>query len=1075
MLKPRSATQPKPGGGLVLKAPAEKPTLISKPAAPAPTKSPWAPLPAVDKVPPVEINPPIQAPAPRPQENGVQPSASSRPPPPPAMEIAADSFKRGSRDSQNENVGRLYNAQSGNYEPANAGRRGSVRKDGNFRPPSVLQRGGTVPDVPEPAEPSSAIQINRATQEEQDQQQRRNSSTISGDSGPQGRQLSLSKKSECVEDRRDSQESQATQSPTTPVIGQSPALQQSQLSQDARPTTGMTYQARAGSNVGAPPGERPDVAQMKQIMKEKRDLAIKRRKEQEEREEAEKKERIRKKMEQLGLEPLPEKKEAAPKEIQIKTIEKRPVEEARAEKVEDEKKEPAVAVSKQFKQPSESPSIATKSPPKPPAPNASGPPQQYGMMKVHSTSPRAITQQTNETFNIEKMRAQAQSQKISPPTLEPKVEAEKREPSPLVDGLMTQKLADSPFRRSPEVSNQQSVKDIRQQPWNNVSREGYSGWNAQNGIREPNNVWGVPSHSRSLGNGTFDRTIQRPQSRQQDQYASPALAPIGPPKHLQPNKDQRDFGKGNSIISVSATEDSQTVPSFPPSEILQNGRAEVGDRLAVGEPKISPPGFARGVQVSPHGNDHKQYPQSDDQKGSAIAAWGNFHATAARQDAEERRQLQQQHEARLAEEARTGIRFEPQLPIMNETWRQVKVDEQGVGRSIVGVSKAQNAHGLATNIHTAAEIRGPPFVSSMEVGSATPGGLGRGSRFFPTAGRGLHPYQQTPAPFTPYHRRSDSPPPPDSLFHPAYSADSRLIVVRLPLESRVPKPKVKLPPSVITPVQSPQLAHAQPLSVRAASQPLVNNPSWQDRFNGLLGVKKTPPEKSPEKGFPQTVGFSATKELLDLPTSRLQAAVALPPKGDSSDAAGLYVASKDSQDEEALFEPESGSTPAIIFPPRLVQPAWSARKPLKRSQLKPLTPSNDIEVATTEILRLPDFFTRENLLLVFVKLTGMSNSKSKPMRPPPGYVPIRESQGHQAPPRQQNLSRAPKPQGKAFKPREPAGSFNHSTKAGLNGPQRTAGNSAPRHSFQRNPTPQSRTANRVEERQLAAWENAVAH
>ncbi|KAL9127345.1 MAG: hypothetical protein Q9217_003759 [Psora testacea] len=1076
VLKPRSTAQLKPSGGLVLKTPAEKPTLVSKPAAPAPTKSPWAPLPAIDKVPPVEINPPIQAPAPNVQENGVHPPAPTRPSPPPAMEIAADSFKRGQRDSQHDNGGRLYNAQSGNYEPANAARRGSVRKDANFRPPSVLQRGGSVPDGLGPAEPSPAFQIHRTTQDEQGQLERRKSSTISADSGPQDRSShSTSKGSDYLDNRRGSQHSQAIQSPTASVAGPSPTLTHTQLPQGASSTTGLPYQARAGPPAGGPPNERPDVAQMKQIMKERRDLAIRRRKEQEEREEAEKKERIRKKMEELGLEPLPDKKEAAANEVQTKTIEKRPVEVAKLQKAEDEKRDlaAAAAAAKDIKQPPKSPSSASRSPPKPPAPNASGTPQQYGMIKVHSTSPRDGTQQINETLHMEKMRSLAKHQRISPPRLEPKAEAEKGESSPLFNGITTQKSGDYLFQRSPEMSSQQPVREARQQPWNNVTRDPYVGWNVQNVPREPNNVWGVSSQSRSLGNGTFDRTIQRPQSRQQDQYPSSALAPIGPPKHLQQHKDPREHGRSNNLSPAPAAEDSQTIPSFPPSEAPSTHRADTNELVVNGEQSASPPELAHGAQTGSQIMNQVQLPQAKDQRCSTIADWGSFQATSAREDAEKRRRLQQQHDARLAEEACTGVRHEPHLPIMNETWRQVKVDEKGVGRSIIGVSRAQNPHGLGTNIHAPVEIRGPPFMNSMDMASSIPSGLGRGSRFFPTAGRGLHTYHQTTAPFSPFHRRSDSPPPPDSLFHPAYSADPRRIMVRLPFENRVPKPKVRLPPSVVTPVQSPQLAHVQPLPMRAASQPLVNNPSWQDRFNGLLGVKKTSSEKSPEKRATQIVGFSATKEPLDLPARLQQAAVALPPQSESCGTAGLSVSSRDSQDEEALFEPESGSTPSVLFPPRLAQPAWATRKPLKRSQLKSLTPVIEVEVATMETLTLPDLFTRENLLLVFVKLMGMSDSKSRAMRPPPGYVRDRELSGAQGSLRQQNFTRSPKPQGKGFKSRESLGNFNHGPKTGHNGPQKSNSHISPRN-YQRIATTQSRIMDRAQERQPAAWENIVA-
>ena len=906
---------------------------------------------------------------------------------------------------------------------------------------------------------------------------RRKSSNVSGDSVIQGRQ-SLNKSAEFPPDRRGSQQSQVMQSPTTTGAShsttQSPAIQYSQPSQDARSSAGSAYHARAGSNNLNAPGEHDEVARQKQLMKEKREEAIKRRREEEEREAAEKKERIRKKMEELGLEPLKE-QEAIQKEIQPMAIEKRPVEAAKSEAEQIEAKDPGSVVPKDLKVSPKSPAMITKSPPKPPAPSTSGVPQQYGMMKVHGSAPRDPLSQVTQTLNAEKSRLQPVSQNISSLAVEAPAEVEKGPSSSLANGVSAQKAPDPLFQRSPELPSQRPVGDSRQQPWNSVPRDSklYAGWNPQQASRESNNVWGAPTQARPLGNGTFDRTIQRPQSRPQDQYPSPALAPIGPPKHVSQARDGRDTAKVGDTAQTSNVEDSQTIPTFPILDTATSNRLDVQGRKTNGEQRLTSPQFPPGVPLGPQNMENLQRPQSSENMNSTLAAWGSFQTSSAREDNERRRQWQREQEAIADEEARTGVRFERLLPNFAETWKQVKVDDQSGGRSIVGVSKAQNAHGLASNIHTHAEIRSQPFVNSMDVASAMPGGLGRGSRFFPSAGR-LHPFQQTSAPFAPFHRRSDSPPPPDSTFHPVQSSDSRRVVVRLPSnndESRIEKPKVKLPPAVVTPVQSPQMSHVQPLPLRAASQPLVNNPSWQDRFNGLLGVKKaTSPEKSTEKRVAQIMDFSATKEPLDLPTPRLQAAVALPPQSESSGSVDFQVASQDPQDEEALFEPESGSTPAILFPTGRPTQAW----PLKRGQLRPLTPSIEVEAVTKEALKLPDLLTQPNLLLIFVKLNGQADGKSKTMRLPPGYMPVMEASTNQASPRQQASANRPKQQGKGFKPREPSGSFNHNTKSNHNAPQKNGGNGQPRNNYQRNPHPRSRTPSTPQQRQPAPWEHILA-
>ncbi|KAL9002567.1 MAG: hypothetical protein Q9188_004513 [Gyalolechia gomerana] len=59
---------------------------------------------------------------------------------------------------------------------------------------------------------------------------------------------------------------------------------------------------------------------------------------------------------------------------------------------------------------------------------------------------------------------------------------------------------------------------------------------------------------------------------------------------------------------------------------------------------------------------------------ASIDAWNRFETTSAEQEAARRKGLAERHAARLAEEQRTGILHEPTLPVMNETWRQVKVN-----------------------------------------------------------------------------------------------------------------------------------------------------------------------------------------------------------------------------------------------------------------------------------------------------------------------------------------------------------------------------------------------------------------
>ncbi|KAG8527420.1 uncharacterized protein KY384_007572 [Bacidia gigantensis] len=1110
VLKPRSTLQSKPGAPLVLKTPSEKPTLVSKPTTNAPAKSPWATLPPVDKVPPIDINPQIQDSAPRSLPNGIQQSISPQPQKEqPTLTLEAGSFRRGGSDSQRDNVGQLFNSQTGRYEPANAPRRGSVRKD-NIRAPSVLQRVGNSQDI------CVSGDARRPSQDDQTTSGRRKSSTVSGDSAFQGRRPSFARGADAAPERYDSPHSQAVASPSLSAFPQSAT--QSPAMHYSQPSTGSAYQARPGSGSAGTSVEQDEVALQKQLMKEKREQAIKRKKDLQEAEEAEKKERIKKLMESL---PPQEKTTEVKKEAPAMTIEKRPADGESLENERTEENKPKLQDAKVSKNPAEGSSVSMKSPPKPPAPSASGEPQQYGMMKVHAPARREPLQQVQDTLLAEKAKAQPPPQKTTPvdfdaqlepekvaemqsysqrpsphgvdsakqaergasnqalgqrlpPGLEPKTGLEKDRTPPVVNGMPPPSKSDRFFPRSPEAQSQRQGGELRQQPWNDLPRDSkmYAQWNSQNLLREPNSPWGVSPQPRNLGNGPFDRTVQRPQSRQQEQFASPALAPIGPPKHLQPVKDGRDTLRTNNRSPGPVLEHSESVQSFPSQERADGSRPDSYGRLVDPEQRLPSPQFPPGNQMrAPIQN------QNRGDRGSVLSAWNNFQVTSAQEEAEKRRILQQQLDARNAEELRTGVKYEPPAATFNETWRQVKTDDHGPGRQVIGVQKSHVIPGMSAAAHGPTEIRGPSFVNSMDLANAFPGGLGRGSRYFPTAGR-LQAHYQEALPFSPFFRRSDSPPPPDTDDHPVAAAEPRRITVRLPItgiDDDNARPKVRLPPSTATPGQSPQPTPAQPSLLRTASQPLVNNPTWQDRFNGLLGVKRASLDKSPERSNAQLSDFSATREPLDLPTPRIQAAVALPPHGEPSSPVGLKVASQDHQGEEALFEPESGSTPSVLFPAVLGRVAW-LEKPLRRNPLKPQPPSSEVEAITRDTLNFPRLFNQQNLLLVFINIKGMASTRSKPMHAQNGFVNAKEPQPHQRSSSQQSLSGKPKPQGRGFKPRESSGTHSHNAKAvNQNGGHKDTGAGQSRNNFRNNARPHPRGPNYPSQPpQPAAWEYVIA-
>ena len=1083
VLKPRSA-QPKPGSPLVLKTPTEKPTLVSKPASSTPAKSPWAPLPAIDKVPPVEINPPVQQPALRPQVNGIQSQASIQIAPPPALEIAADSFKRGGAESQKDTVGQLYNDKSGKYEPAGSGRRASVRKDGGYRAPSLLQRGGHVPDA------SAILEASRDPQDPNTLSDRRHSSTVSAESAQQGRRMSVTKGLDIGLDRRGSQHSQALQSPQTP--GLSSAILDATSPQDARSQT--AYKAGPNPNVVATSGDRDDVVIQKQLMREKRDEAIKRRKEQAEREEAEKQERIRKKLASLGPEPSVEKRDASKQDVPSVTIEKRPSD-ANIGQV-DTAEEVTTPVEESRLAP-ESPSKMTKSPPKPPAPSATGEPQQYGMMKLHAPVAREPIQQVNETLVAERARHQAsalnlglgrnvqeiqpsarkssdlqtagrkpsawareqrdhletetlhkmQTTVTSPPGFETRPEESIDRVSPSLNGSLTPNRPEHLFSRSPEMVGQRSIGDLKQQPWNESAREPklFSTWNQPQLKDTQGSVWGVPNQSRVLSNGIFDRTVQRPHSRHQEQFSTPTLAPIGPPKHLQQPKNYRDSRSLHDVSPIDDFEDTQTVPNLPFSDQAAINRRDRQAHFG-SEQKLPSPHYPVESQLEPDRLTQRSQYQSRERNASA---WQDFTQHISQKEAEDYRQAQLERDAQKAEEARTGISHRPQVQF-NEKWAQIEVDEQGPGRRVANVVRSLTQPGLS-NVLQPTEIRGPSFVHTTDLASSMPGAIGRSSRFFPTTTR-LHPYQQSSAPFTPYHRQSDSPPPPDSIYHPAFTPEARAPVVRLPsfgLDEETTIPKVKLPPANATPVSTPRPSPAQ-ISLRPMQQPLVNNQQWQERFNGLLGTKKMVYDISPELATAHMVDFSATKEPLDLPTPRIQAAVALPPLDGGLGVSSPDVASQDYQDEEALFEPEAGSMPETRIPRTTKSRTWQP-DPQRWNPSRPHVPSLEAAVTSKDMITLPQFpgFPGENTLLVFVKVAGMTNSVSRPMRAPG----LPDEKGSQVPhhgSNRQAFNSNSKQHNRPYKPRDAPRTWNDSSRPAHPAPSNKAAGNTHRNNFHRN-------------------------
>ncbi|KAL9601057.1 MAG: hypothetical protein Q9219_002766 [cf. Caloplaca sp. 3 TL-2023] len=1039
VLKLGLAAQPK--GGLVLKAPAEKPTLVAKPTAPAPVKSPWASIPPVDKVPPVPINPPNQVTQQRSQQPEQQRSELLSPAAPPAMEIAADSFSRTRRDSPNAPPGQLFNSQSGQYEPVSTGRRGSVRKDQNFRAPSVLQR-PSQSDPRKGAEPSLTTQSSRAGgPPELGIWTRRGSSTVSGDSGALDRKASMNREpdvprmpDENLQLRRDSQ------------ALYSPALStQQQLGNPA--SAGASPQQQKASPLGPPAlpranderdGERSLAMEreaQRKLMLEKRELAIKRRAEQEAKEEAEKKERIRIKLEKLGLEPVHDRAaKNAPAPPTTKT-------EPQTESIVKEEEKADLNEQQSIKAPaleSDASMAPAHSPPKPPVPDASGEPKQYGMMKVHG-QPLINGITDNDTIrNVSDNSKQhvqgvtADNRQMADHVIKPPIE------SSMVNGDVAVKLPDTQTIQASEPRNLQP-KISRQQPWATLSNndDPYKGWNGSSMTTHSTaggNLWGPPGNRKALGNGTFDQSVQRPQTGQipyQERFKSPAPQPIGPPKPLQRPRQSPETARVPETTSIAPVEDMQTIPTFPLGDSSQPATGgAIGNTQTPKTQNMQMPAQPIGAAPPPITSTLSQRFVNGDES-LKVAAWGNFHLTDAREAEERRRQKAQQEAARLADEARSGISHVPQLPPMQETWRQVS-DQDGQ-RETVNVTKRQTHQQVQPMQPLHGDHRVQPFTT--ELSPMPPLNMARNSRFFPTHGQGLHGFNPRAVSLPIGFFRQPSPPPPDTSSHPVFAGEGRPLV-NLPASK--PKPTVRLPPAPLTPSQSPVPAPVTAVPLRAISQPLVNNPSWQDRFNGLLGVSKKQP---PEKKMEQLVDISAsTKVPLDLPITVTSAPVSLPPA--KEDLAAIQEASKttskDVEDEEALFEDRGfGSVPQVFLPVKAPEGVGFVTATKPKRQARTLKP---VESESKRVFE-PDL--RENQvgegLLIYISLPGLDR-RSKMLPRTKGQVGALSNvlqSGTQRP--QRHAPNNPKPGRGPPKPRESSGHYSgNNNKHYQNEPPRNA-------------------------------------
>ncbi|KAK2745496.1 hypothetical protein FQN55_006192 [Onygenales sp. PD_40] len=982
--------QSKVGG---LKGPNEKPTLVSKGQSQS-NKSPWAPLPPVDRVSPVTVHPPLPGPPsrfPPRDQHGPESVARSASP---ATEIAADDFNRSWRDTQSSMPRELYNSQSGRYEPAPDTRRGPPRNETNFRPPSLLQRPHG--DHPGPYEQFQS-QRDRAQQDGGPWGRRRTSSNVSGGSGGFGRRMSLGKPdfplkgNELPPPRRGSQVNGISERAISPLPHQ----------RGPYPPRGISpsHQNRAGpNNHYAPPGSHASptqqpvplavddaasqqipmedpVAMQQRIMREKRELARQRRKEEEEREEAAKQERIRLKLQAMGPPPS----------------------EKHAEKPADKPSE-KVPVQEPLKSPELSKQMPTNtiihSPPKPPVPEPSGEPKQYGMMKVHHPESAkklvaASERGPERPFN--------QPRQPTSPTRDSKFEPTR----PLATGINGMRTSTEP---SPTEPHPEPVTEERPPHWKAPisTPASYTSWAGPKLNSHPaptSSLWGPPSNDKALGNGTFDRSLT---GFPRGPLGLTDPLPIGPPATTDRLGGER-LSQPRGIADTGRLSSPLSSPEKLPA------------RLANSEP-LKP--IARPTPIGPptsHSQTQRWQHDQAQRRPQETAAWNDFHVVAAKAEAEENEKFQRELAALREEEARTGIKPASLQISFNETWKQVDSDQTGQ-RQIVGVTRATERGPQLPPLHGFG-----PSVGSLPFGE-TPAkpvtnSAGRESRFFPPSSEQSKRPTQIPATFP----RSPSPPPPDDISsHPVFTGDSNRPLVHLP----TPKPRVKLPPRHASPPPAPPTFASMVASpsLRTTAQPPANATSWQDRFNGLFGKKPSPGKKH------VLAVTSATKEPLEVQSSASSASVSLPQYDEMEllkDAG--KVTSKDVEDEEAIFEDrEAGSTPVVKTPVMAPHAAWTPALPPSQSRTrskyqKPIQPLS-IE---PYIFGLVDDDTSGSASII-IRLPGRDVAKTLSV----------QKKGGSSAPRQRGPSTFNK-QRKNTKPRDGPSSYSHSQPARKN-PQSTS-------------------------------------
>ncbi|KAF2217139.1 hypothetical protein CERZMDRAFT_93196 [Cercospora zeae-maydis SCOH1-5] len=904
ILKPgAAATQQKQNGAASAASPANsKSPLTSKSPAPAPAKSPWAPVPKPDTVAP--INPPVQAPPPQRTLLSQDARASEPMGYAPAREIAADTFDR-SWQQRDGGARELFNSSNGRYEPAPEGRRGSMRQD-NARKPAVLQRPSQALS-PAP-EPSPAFQSRSSSQMDGSWASRRRGSSVSQGSMPPPRRMSMNRSDFGATPEAASGPGRADRA--RPNFNQSSAWDK-----QMPPPPPDAQQAPEGEP--APPLEDP-VKIQERIMQEKREAA-KRRKEEEAREEAERKERLKAKL--AALEGAGKSRSERAAEAAAKTSERQ-----------NEKQ-----TQKQVEKPAEAakPTASLETLPAKPSASANAP----------STSPAIVETPAPAQQPTEKPIASSEPQPALAglPSREDQNRAEPAASRP--------PTSRAPFGQQPPVyrapaSSYSSPGERKSQPAQLgrspvANNDAFSPWPTTTSSN--NNIWGS-----GFGNGVFEGGSAFAPMATSQQNSSlpppPGMSRASASARIPPQGFSQDSRSPN-LGQPQITEQQRAFPApgmtdrsmpFGPAQPRLTG---VSPQHAPGFGRPHPPG-----PIGPPSRTQTQIPQQQAQQPQPppeIAAWKAAANTMH----------QQYHAPPPASNAAASNEPLPEHRF-KETFKKTSAEQGKLGGPRRYDSIEHTIHDGAGSRTVSNFSPAPPNTQTQPIApppAASPAQDARVNTAIRMPDPSRNPaHVGLPRPIEPPHRRhaerlqqqqdlaavplapnvsskEQFAPPPEIESHPVFEGNSRQPQVKLPK----PQPQVRLPPpspSATSPqtqsrhngsVVMPQ-RHSFRQPFPGAQQPIVANEQWQQRFNGLFGraevSNEAPP--SPPKTPPKSQGPSlavASSSIEPMATQTGGATVSLP-QGEKAQHGRIKFEPTSKPEIDFSNERSFGSLPVVKVP-----------------------------------------------------------------------------------------------------------------------------------------------------------------